>query len=330
MPRTAIVLSSLLFACQLLARPASRHFRFRYEFTVHNVQPGKQVRVWVPLAHSDEFQDVKVLSATGDLRLRTTREPKFETQMLYAESPRATSTEYHFAVDYDVVRRERVVNVRKPQAKAVTLSAAEAAQHLGSNRLVPVSGLPAELAAKQVAGLSTPLERARAIYNYVLRNMRYDKSGSGWGRGDVLYACDAKKGNCTDFHSLFISMARSQKIPSRFEIGFSIPGEVHSGEIAGYHCWADFYAPGYGWVPVDISEAWKHPEQRDYFFGTHDANRVQFTVGRDLALSPAQGGPPLNYFIYPYVEVNGREHSNITQQFSFADVATASVRKAGR
>jgi transglutaminase-like putative cysteine protease len=44
--------------------------------------------------------------------------------------------------------------------------------------------------------------------------MRYDKTGTGWGRGDVLYACDAKKGNCTDFHSLFIAMARSQGIPA--------------------------------------------------------------------------------------------------------------------
>ena len=40
----------------------------------------------------------------------------------------------------------------------------------------------------------------------MLRSMRYDKTGTGWGHGDVLYACDAKKGNCTDFHSLFIAM----------------------------------------------------------------------------------------------------------------------------
>jgi transglutaminase-like putative cysteine protease len=149
--------------------------------------------------------------------------------------------------------------------------------------------------------------------------MKYDKTGTGWGRGDVLYACDAHKGNCTDFHSLFISMVRSQDIPARFEIGFPLPADQHSTEIAGYHCWAEFFEPKHGWIPVDISEAWKHPEKKDYFFGAHDANRVQFSIGRDLELSPKQDGPPLNYFVYPYVELEGKEYPNVSNAFSFTD-----------
>jgi transglutaminase-like putative cysteine protease len=151
--------------------------------------------------------------------------------------------------------------------------------------------------------------------------MKYDKSGTGWGRGDTLWACDSKRGNCTDFHSLFISMARSQKIPARYEMGFSIPTDKHSGEVPGYHCWSDFYLQGTGWVPVDISEAWKHPEQHDYFFGAHDVHRVQFTMGRDITLSPPQHGLPLNYFVFPYVEVDGKEFSNVATKNSFADMS---------
>jgi transglutaminase-like putative cysteine protease len=142
-----------------------------------------------------------------------------------------------------------------------------------------VTGLPADLAAKVTQGKTQSLDKARAIYDYVFTTMSYDKTGTGWGRGDVLYACDAKKGNCTDFHSLFIAMARSQGIPARFEIGFPLPPDKRSAEIAGYHCWSDFYIDGKGWIPVDISEAWKHPEKRDYFFGSHDVNRMQFSYG---------------------------------------------------
>ena len=122
-------------------------------------------------------------------------------------------------------------------------------------------------------------------------------------------------------------MARSQGIPARFEIGFPLPPDKHSSEIAGYHCWSDFYIDGKGWIPVDISEAWKHPEKRDYFFGSHDVNRVQFTMGRDLTLSPAQNGKPLNYFVYPYVEVDSQEYGNVSFAFSFADVAPAVAAK---
>ena len=108
-------------------------------------------------------------------------------------------------------------------------------------------------------------------------------------------------------------------IPARFEIGFPLPEDKHSGEIAGYHCWSDFFVDGKGWIPVDISEAWKHPEKRDYFFGSHDVNRVQFSMGRDLRLNPPQDGKPLNYFVYPYIEVDGREYPNMSLAFSFTD-----------
>jgi transglutaminase-like putative cysteine protease len=124
-------------------------------------------------------------------------------------------------------------------------------------------------------------------------------------------------------------MARSQGIPARFEIGFPLPADKRSAEIEGYHCWAEFFEPTRGWIPVDISEAWKHPEKRDYFFGAHDDNRVQFTMGRDLVLNPKQDGEPLNYFVYPYVEVAGRTFPNVSMDFSFAD-AGSTGSPAGR
>jgi transglutaminase-like putative cysteine protease len=310
-----------LVVLPLASAQDSRHFTFHYEFTVKNVPAGERVRVWIPAAHSDDFQEVKVISANGDLKLKKTRESRFGNQMYYAESSKEKSPDVHFEVIYDVVRHERLtMGVARPRLAEVQLKESDRKQYLQPDKLVPVTGLPADLALKVTAGDSTPLEKARAIYDYVFTTMRYDKTGTGWGHGDVLYACDAKKGNCTDFHSLFIAMARSQGIPARFEIGFPLPPDKHSAEIAGYHCWSDFFEPQHGWVPVDISEAWKHQEKRDYFFGAHDVNRVQFTMGRDLRLSPAQDGQPLNYFVYPYVEVGGKEYPNISLAFSFADV----------
>jgi transglutaminase-like putative cysteine protease len=223
-------------------------------------------------------------------------------------------------VEYDVIRHERVALGQSAHLVAAPLSSTEKQQDLQPDVLVPVTGVPADLAAKVTQGLIQPLDKAHAIYDYVFTTMRYDKTGTGWGHGDVLYACDAKRGNCTDFHSLFIAMARSQGIPARFEIGFPLPPDKPSAEIAGYHCWSDFWIDGKGWIPVDISEAWKHPEKRDYFFGSHDVNRIQFSMGRDLRLNPRQEGKPLNYFVYPYVEVDGQEFSNVALAFSFADV----------
>ncbi len=330
--------ATLIFAFLALAAsaqsPKERHFTFRYEFTIRNVPPGKFLRVWIPLAHTGGEQSVKVISQSGDLALRKTQEQEFSNRMVYAEAPKADRSEYHFAIDYDVVRREqRVLLEGHPvwtQATRPHPATDGLAQFLRADRLVPITGAPAQIAAEQTRNAPTQLDKAHALYDYVFRTMKYDKSGTGWGHGDVLWACDSKRGNCTDFHSLFISMARSQQIPARFDIGFPLPEAKPHGEIAGYHCWADFYIDSIGWIPVDISQARQHPQLHDYYFGQRDANRIQFTVGRDLILNPPQAGPPLNYFIYPYVEVGGSEYSNIDISFSFEDAAAPGARAAAK
>jgi transglutaminase-like putative cysteine protease len=323
------------FLCFVLASIASaqavRQFTFHYGFTVKDVPAGERVRVWFPAAHSDEYQDVRVVSASSDLPLKKNRESRFGNEIYYAESSKSKSGDLHFEVAYDVIRREHLtVGLNHPRLANASLSKKENEQYLAADKLVPITGRPAQIAAQVVAGETTQMNKVRAIYDYVFANMRYDKTGTGWGHGDVLYACDAKKGNCTDFHSLFIAMARSQGIPARFEIGFPLPSDKSSAEIAGYHCWADFFNPQNGWIPVDISEAWKHPARKDYFFGAHDDNRVQFSIGRDLKLNPPQQGEPLNYFVYPYVEIGGKEHQNIALEFSFADSQKTSAQTAGQ
>jgi len=324
-----LALSVSFALAQSVPAQTERHFTFHYAFTVKNVGQGERVRVWIPLAHHDALQDVKITAQSGDLALKQVPQSEYGNVVLYAEAAKADSDEYKFSVDYDVVRREhRVLTNGQPaphDGPMHPVPKADLARYLQADRLVPITGVPADLAAAQTKGATTQLDKAKDIYEYVFRTMRYDKTGTGWGRGDVLYACDARKGNCTDFHSLFIAMARSQGIPARFEIGFPLPLDKHSSEIAGYHCWADFFEPQHGWIPVDISEAWKHQEKRDYFFGAHDANRVQFTMGRDLELNPKQEGKALNYFVYPYVELGGQEYSNVSTAFSFADVESGAT-----
>jgi transglutaminase-like putative cysteine protease len=189
-------------------------------------------------------------------------------------------------------------------------------RYLKSDRLIPLEGKIRELAEQEGKGHSSPSGKVRAFYDYVVRTMTYRKDGTGWGRGDAVWACTSRYGNCTDFHSLFIGMVRSARIPARFVIGFPIPAGRPEGEVAGYHCWAEFFDPAKGWRGVDASEAWKTRRADDYF-GTLPNDRIEFTIGRDLILEPPQRSEALNYFIYPYVEVDGKPHEGVTRLFHF-------------
>jgi transglutaminase-like putative cysteine protease len=192
-----------------------------------------------------------------------------------------------------------------------------AALFLKPDALVPIDGKPLTL----LAGKDLPRDElllGRTLYDLVNGHMRYSKEGQGWGVGDAVWACTSGYGNCSDFHSLFISLARSQGVPAKFEIGFPLPPERGQGEIAGYHCWAWFKPRGYDWTPVDISEANKNPQLREYYFGNLTENRVTFSVGRDLILVPPQSGPPLNFFVTPYVEVDGKPYPPEKMQLTLA------------
>ena len=340
------LLSSLLLACIAVSlasaqsapeKPKSsqslRKFRFTYSFTVKDIPPGtKVVRVWAPVAHTDEHQTVRLVNVKAPVRTEMTQEAEYGNRMMYAEVRNPVQSTAEFTLEYEVTRREYSLGdfaqlERKDTKPGVV--PASMTQLVEPDKLIPIDGKMKALAQEVAGNQVGTVAKARAAYDYLFTTMRYDKTGTGWGRGDALWACDAKHGNCTDFHSPFIGMLRAEGIPAKFDIGLPLPENKDKGDIAGYHCWAEFYASKIGWIPVDISEAWKAKEKKDYFFGSLDTNRVQFSSGRDITLSPKQDGPPLNYFVYPYVEVDGKPYEAVGRQFSFEELKAGERKAAG-
>ena len=327
--RLSLILSvvSVYFASQVASgseRPLkSRAFVLTYQATIRDI-PGdaKTLEVWVPLPQTDSNQTIHQISISAPGPVTIGRESRFGNQSLHARVDKPQGP-VQITLIIEATRREN-------GGRQESLTAEDRRAQLAPEPLVPLDGPIRELALEATKGLTTDEDKARAIYQKVTSMMKYDKSGTGWGRGDALYACDAKRGNCTDFHALLIGMARSVGIPARFAIGFSLPESRQSGEIPGYHCWAELYVERRGWVPVDASEAAKDPSRRAYFFGHHDQDRLEFSRGRHLTLEPAQEGPGLNFFVYPYAEVDGKPHEAIDRKITFTDRDRPSGGQGGR
>jgi uncharacterized protein (TIGR03000 family) len=294
----------------------SRSFLFTYGTTVTGLPAGKVARVWLPVPNSSAEQDVQIVSKELPGEDKISREPKFGNQILYLEAKAGSDGKLPLEITYRVTRREVKANLKEHKQNGERL-----ATYLQPDALVPIGGKPLEL-IKDRKLPSDQLAAARVLYYVVNDHMRYSKEGKGWGRGDAVWACESRSGNCSDFHSLFISLARARRIPAKFEIGFPLPTQHGAGEVAGYHCWAKFHPSGHSWVPVDISEANKNPKLRDYYFGNLSEDRITFSTGRDLELVPKQDGQALNFFIYPYVEVDGKPYPDdkVQRKFSYQDV----------
>ncbi|MDJ0849757.1 MAG: transglutaminase domain-containing protein [Myxococcota bacterium] len=334
MNATALVAVALL--ASTLALPAlaesPRVLRFVYDVEIGPLEGDGPAQVFVPLAPSDEHQRVISRKVDASIRGGEGREGAHGNLYWHGELAEAEGRKVRVRVEYLVERRpNRIAGVPRVSGEA-RLSPDEERRfkpYLDANALVPVNHpvlAPALEEIRARAPVDDKARTARATYDWVVDNVEYKKVGSGWGNGDTFWACSERYGNCTDFHSLFNSLARSSGIPARFEIGFPIPEDRGRGRIGGYHCWSQFYLPGVGWVPVDASEAFKHPERRDDFYGGQGADRIRFTTGRDLELGNRQKSGPLNYFIYPHVEVAGEAWSGpVEKTFSYEDVPAEEV-----
>ncbi|MFZ5447677.1 MAG: transglutaminase-like domain-containing protein [Thermodesulfobacteriota bacterium] len=268
-------------------------FEFLYRVTLPQI--ADSARMWLPLAATDSFQTVEIKSISAPGKQSLVKDREHSNTVLFLELGPEDSGK-NIEIRYQVKRLEKA---------AYAAQTPDQNKYLKPERLVPVNENFRAIAAQVVEGKTGDLVRARALYDHVIDRMRYMKYGDGWGKGDAVYACDARTGNCTDFHSYFIALARAVGIPARFAIGAAIPSERNEGGIDGYHCWAEFFADG-KWWPLDISEGNKYTNLATYYFGHHPANRLELSRGRDLVVEPGPTSGPINFLAYPVLEIGGK------------------------
>lgn len=147
--------------------------------------------------------------------------------------------------------------------------------------------------ANHAAGEETnPYLMARKFYDYVIDNSRYQLMGKGLLGARQLVTTG--KGECGDYSALFIALSRARGIPARPVVGYwAISG------IEQTHVWAEFYVQPFGWIPVDPTVGQANPDQREYYFGNMDNQRIILNKGYNLTLDPPGPGD----FVAPFLQV---------------------------
>src|SRR5262245_34253902 len=180
----------------------SREFLFTYNAKVTGLEAGQNARVWLPVPPSNSEQQVTIQKQDLPAKGAMGQEAKYGNKILYFEARADSNGQIPLAISYRVKRNEVTAN---PADKA---DADQIALFLKPDAKVPIGGKPlALLEGKELP--NDQMELGRLLYDVVNSHMRYSKEGTGWGQGDANWACDSKYGNCSDFHSLFISLARS-------------------------------------------------------------------------------------------------------------------------
>lgn len=312
-----VIFLILMLCCMVSSAGAASH---RGTVTIEvdlSAQARGETNLWLPYAVSDRDQQVSNVAISGDyLSSAIYTERVNGTPILHArwnENALSRKLVYSFTVE-----RQELAGRDLPLVEAAW-SPDDYRQYLAATSLGPTDGEVKKLADQITKGKKTLLEKARAIYDWTCENTYRDPDTHGCGKGDVCNLLKKPGGKCTDISSVFVALARAAGVPAREIFGIRL-GKKTPEDITGWqHCWAEFFLPGYGWVPVDPADVRKAMlveklsledvrtrELRDYFWGGIDQYRVKLAVGRDLVLNPPQAGAPLNTFGYPYGEISGK------------------------
>ena len=214
------------------------------------------------------------------------------------------------------------------QRTAPPVSQTELNYFLQPSQYVPTDGIVKQTALKATAGATTDIEKARAIYEWVVANTFRNPKIRGCGRGDIRFMLESGDmgGKCADLNALYVGLARSVGLPARHVYGLRIAKSDRSykslglaTDIAtkGQHCRAEVYLRGYGWVPVDPADVRKVALEeapgnrplsdkvvsraRNDLFGSWEMNWMAYNYAHDVDL-PGSANKPLVYFMYPQAE----------------------------
>ena len=293
--------------------------RVEFHITVDAPAKATSVRLWAPYPQSDEYQDIGQVKVEGNFTVKQiTTDKASGSRALYLEWIGHQDGQRFVKMEFDATSRERMAPLNQAPAATEPTIPPEVMEHTRATPLLPVDGEIGAVAKAAVIGKETVAEKHEAIYNWVVQNTFRDPDVQGCGVGAVEVTLARRGGKCVDISTVYVALARAAGVPAREVFGLRLGKGKGANDITGgHHCWAEYYQPGAGWTQTDPADVRKAmlgkmmtPEQeakvREYYRSAVGPNRIVLSkTGRGIMLNPPQNGDLLNYFMYPYAEIDG-------------------------
>jgi transglutaminase-like putative cysteine protease len=342
---------------RLVQAASSESWRtFEVKTRVEILKPSGTTRVWLPGALLSKTPFQRTLSNKFDVEGGTARIVEDSADglgIVAAEFPAGvkpvlTLTSRVATRNYAV---DLAASVRAPKAER-----SELAHFLRPTKLLPTDGIVKATATEITSGAKTDLDKARAIYEWIVDNTFRNPKTRGCGIGDIRFMLESKDlgGKCADLNALYVGLARAAGLPARdvygirvakSELGYKSLGASTENITKAQHCRAEVYITGYGWVPVDPADVRKvvleeppgnrtlHDEMvekaRTRLFGSWEMNWMAYNFAHDVALL-GSNDPQVGFLMYPQAETNeGRINSLDPDNFKYEITSREILSTAG-
>lgn len=289
-----------------------------YRIDLNTEKDAKTAKLWLPYPLSDTHQTIKDIQINGNYDTAGVyRDPNSEAVFYYAGWNRVSAQPFVVMSFHVDLKDRKIKTIKKSKAQIPV----PIRKYLESSEYVPADDKHIKKLAKMATkGKKTILDKAQGVYDWVVENTFRDPEVQGCGLGipgRTILQCKGG-GKCADISAVYVAVARAAGIPARDVYGLRLADPKNGDITSGFHCWAEFYLPGTGWVPVDPADVRKmmlvHKLElkdagkwRKFFWGGDDLFRIVLEKNsRGVVFEPPQEGNPLNYFMYPFAQVDGK------------------------
>jgi transglutaminase-like putative cysteine protease len=322
---------------------------------VEVLKPSGETRIWVPASLTLTAPYQKTLANTVKCESGTVKTIESRADalgMIRAAFPAGVKPV--LAVTSRVATRDWAVDLSAP-GKAQKANAAELKYFLRPTKLLPTDGVVKQRASEITKSAKSDVDKARAIYEWIVENTYRDPKTRGCGIGNIRFMLESGDlgGKCADLNALYVGLARAAGLPARdvygvriaaSKMGYKSLGTASDNVTKAQHCRAEVYLSEYGWVPVDPADVRKvmleeppgnRPladdmvkKARARLFGSWEMNWMAYNFGHDVGLA-GSSGRPVEFLMYPQAETaDGRLDSLDPDSFKYEitswEIATAS------
>jgi transglutaminase-like putative cysteine protease len=329
---------------------------FELKTRVDILKSAEPTRVWLPAALLGETPFQKTLSNefTAEGGVATMVEAKADgLGIIVAEFPAGVNP--ILTLTSRVATSDYAIDFSTP-GKAPKPDREELKHFLRPTKMLPTHGVVKATAVEITRGAKTDLEKARAIYEWIVDNTFRNPKTRGCGVGNIRFMLESKDlgGKCADLNALYVGLARAAGLPARdvygirvakSALGYKSLGTSSENITKAQHCRAEVYLGGYGWVPVDPADVRKvvleEPpgnlplddqmvkKARARLFGSWEMNWMAYNFAHDVAL-PKSADAPVAFLMYPQAETGGRRLDSLDADSFKYEITSTEILSSAR
>jgi transglutaminase-like putative cysteine protease len=233
-----------------LAAPAGMKVSYRLTLQPNAVPAGEVVRCWLPYPREDHRRqtEVELLAVNGDHYIISP--PQYAHRTLYMEKTARQDEPLQFAFEFSFRSAAEWFDPGTTPPPPYDTGSGLYKTYTAERPPHIVFSDSIKAISERIVGSETnPFLKARKIFTWIDETFPW-AGATDYSTIDNIpaYVLENRHGDCGQVTLLFITLARYNGIPARWQSGFM----MHPGRT-NLHDWGEFYIEGAGWIPVDES-----------------------------------------------------------------------------